>query len=244
MRRWPRKNLAAIPAGDRVYAIGDIHGRLDLLQKMWDMIRVDSHGTGLRTTIVVVGDYVDRGSASKGVVEFLLQARLGDWELVCLRGNHDQAVLDFIADARFYRIWQNHGAPETLMSYGIKPPKSDDSDTLEALRSEFLEKCPEEHIRFFQTLPYSFVRGDYMFVHAGVRPGIPLEKQHPDDFLWIRDEFLSARQAFEKVIVHGHSQRDRAARHATGIAIDTAAYETGRLSAVVLDGRECRFLST
>jgi hypothetical protein len=114
-----KKEPASIPTGSRVYAVGDIHGRLDLLQKLWGMIEADAEGAPLHKAVIFVGDYVDRGRESKGVVDFLLHAKLKGGEIICLRGNHDQSVLDFIADANFYRAWRPYGAPETLLSYGV-----------------------------------------------------------------------------------------------------------------------------
>jgi serine/threonine protein phosphatase 1 len=239
---------ASIPDGSRVYAVGDVHGRLDLLQKIWRMMEADARGADKRTTIVFLGDYVDRGPDSKGVVDFLLEAKLQaksqQREVVCLRGNHDQSILDFIADAGFYEAWWPYGAPETLLSYGVAPPAFDAPEALEEARRNFMANCPLEHIRFFQDLPYSHSIGGYMFVHAGVRPGIPLGEQDSHDLLWIRDEFLTWRRPFAKVIVHGHTPQGVATREENRIGIDTAAYETDRLSAAVLEGTECRFLST
>jgi serine/threonine protein phosphatase 1 len=239
-----KKEPASVPAGSRVYAVGDIHGRLDLLQKLWTMIEADAEGAALHKVVIFVGDYVDRGRDSKGVIDFLLQAKLKGGEVICLRGNHDQSVLDFIADANFYRAWRPYGAPETLLSYGVMPPRFDDQEGLEKTRMEFVQKCPPEHIGFFQNLSYSHFVGGYMFAHAGAKPGIPLEEQDPYDLLWIRDEFLNSRHSFEKVVVHGHTPQDVAARRTNRIGIDTGAYATGCLSAVVLEGTECRFLST
>jgi serine/threonine protein phosphatase 1 len=239
-----RKELANIPAGCRVYAVGDIHGRLDLLEKLWSMIVADAEGVHLHKVIVFVGDYVDRGRDSKGVIDFLIHAKLKGGEVVCLRGNHDQSVLDFIGDANFYRAWRQFGAPETLLSYGVMPPRFDNESGFEKARAEFVQKCPPEHVKFFESLKYSHVIGGYVFVHAGVRPGIPLNEQDPCDLLCIRDEFLASQQSFEKVVVHGHTPQETALRRTNRIGIDTGAYATGRLSAVVLEGTECRFFST
>ena len=244
-----KREPASVPAGTRVYAIGDVHGRLDLLHELCDLIYADCRGVDLHKVIVFVGDYIDRGRQSKGVVDFLIEAQelaktTKRGEIICLRGNHDQSLLDFVADAAFYRSWRPYGAPETLLSYGVTPPKFDDLEALEVARREFVQKCPPEHMRFFQNLPHSHFVGGYMFAHAGVKPGIPLDEQDPYDLLWIRDEFLASRQNFEKVVVHGHTPQDVAARRTNRIGIDTGAYATGRLSAVVLEGTECRFLST
>lgn len=237
------KEPAAIPHGHRVYAIGDVHGRLDLLQKLWAMIEADAANTHLRKTVVFVGDYVDRGRDSKGVLDFLLKVR-EDGDVVCLRGNHDQAVLDFIADAKFYRSWKPFGAPETLLSYGVMPPRFDDEAEFEKARSEFVANCPQAHFEFLESLPYSYELGGYFFVHAGVRPGVPLKEQDPQDMLWIREDFLFSRADLEKVVVYGHTPVEQAGRRGHRLSLDTGAYATGRLSAAVLEGQGCRFLAT
>jgi serine/threonine protein phosphatase 1 len=250
--KWPswsslfaRREIApaTIPDGQRVYAVGDIHGRLDLLEKLWAMIEADAANTGLRNTVIFVGDYVDRGRHSKGVIDFLLKIKQ-ESDVVCLRGNHDQAVLDFIADPKFYRTWKPFGAPETLLSYGVKPPRFDDEAEFEKARDEFAANCPQAHFEFLQSLPYSYELGGYFFVHAGVRPGIPLEEQDPQDMLWIREDFLFSRAEFEKVVVYGHTPVEQAGRRGHRLSVDTGAYATGRLSAAVLEGQDCRFLTT
>jgi serine/threonine protein phosphatase 1 len=238
------KNLIAVPDGMRVYAVGDIHGRLDLLRKLWTQIEADAQTFPLKKVVIFVGDYVDRGRDSKGVIDFLLGTKLPGGELICLRGNHDQALLDFLANAEFYRSWRPYGAPETLLSYGVSPPLFDDAAALEKARLEFAQKLPPAHLKFLQSLPYSVELGSYLFVHAGVRPGIPLSEQAPQDLLWIREDFLASRHKFEKIIVHGHTPQDVAFRHAARIGLDTGAYATGRLSAAVLEGTHHRFLAT
>jgi serine/threonine protein phosphatase 1 len=152
--------------------------------------------------------------------------------------------LDFIADANFYRDWKPFGAPETLLSYGVMPPRFDNEADFERARAEFVQKCPRNHIKFFKSLLYSYSIGGYFFAHAGIRPGIPLEEQDPKDLLWIRDEFMASRTQFEKVVVHGHSHVETPVRRSNRISIDTGAYATGSLTAVILEGTECRFLST
>ena len=237
------KKPAAIPHNRRVYAVGDVHGRLDLLKKLWAIIEADAAGTRMRKTIVFVGDYVDRGRDSKGVIDFLLKVK-ADHDVVCLRGNHDQAVLDFIADAKFYRSWKPFGAPETLLSYGVMPPRFDDEAEFEKARAEFVANCPQSHFEFLESLAYSYELGGYFFVHAGVRPGIPFKDQDPQDLLWIREDFLFSRADFEKVVVYGHTPVEQAGRRGQRLGIDTGAYATGRLSAAVLEGQDCRFLTT
>jgi serine/threonine protein phosphatase 1 len=240
----PKKAPASIPKGGRVYAVGDIHGRLDLLKQLWEMIEADAADAPLHKVVVFIGDYVDRGPDSKGVIEFLINARLKGGVVLCLRGNHDQAVLDFMADANFYRNWKTFGAPETLMSYGVRPPLFDKEEELERARKELVQKCPEKHVKFLISLPYSHEIGGYFFAHAGARPGVPMDDQDPQDLLWIREDFLSSRHGFDKVVVHGHTPEEKPRRRAYRIGIDSGAYATGHLTALVLEGTEHRFLST
>jgi len=237
-----KKEPASIPSGGRVYAVGDIHGRLDLLKQLWSQIEADAADAALHKIVLFVGDYVDRGPDSKGVIEFLINARIKGGVVLCLRGNHDQSVLDFMADATFYRNWKTFGAPETLMSYGVRPPLFDKDEELERARKELVEKCPASHVKFLTSLPYSHAIGGYFFAHAGAKPGVPLDEQEPKDLLWIRDEFLGHRSGFDKVVVHGHTPEEAPKRRAHRIGIDSGAYATGCLTAVVLEGTEHRFL--
>lgn len=240
----PPQRMAAIPEGDLVYAIGDVHGRLDLLKKLWAMIEIDAKGSDSHKTVVFVGDYVDRGPDSKGVIDFLLHLELANSDFVFLRGNHDQSILDFIADSSFYRSWRLFGAPETLVSYGVKPPRFDDDQSFERARQEFVRQCPAEHVKFLQALRHSYSLGDYFFAHAGIRPGIAIEDQDPQDLLWIRDEFLNSKLPSGQVVVHGHTPEEVPKRRTYRIGIDTGAYATGKLTALVLEQTSHRFIST
>jgi serine/threonine protein phosphatase 1 len=197
-----------------------------------------------RNILVFLGDYVDRGPQSKGVLDYLIQFQWDGWEAIFLRGNHDQTVLDFLEDASVYRAWREFGGAETLVSYGVKPPRFDDAAELQEARDEFSRKCPAAHLQFLHTLRHSYTMGDYMFVHAGVRPGVDLDRQSPQDLMWIREEFLLSGRVLDKIIVHGHSPTDRPVRRKNRVGIDTGAYATGQLTAAVLEGTGCRFLST
>lgn len=229
--------------GVRLYAVGDIHGRRDLLELLLARIQTDAAAVKKRNIIVFLGDYVDRGPDSKDVIARFLTLDLPGWEIVFLRGNHDQAVLDFLNDANFYRAWRSFGAAETLLSYGVTPPRFDKEEAFAEVRAEFAGKLPPPHLKFFDGLKYSYVAGDYMFVHAGVRPGIALDRQLPEDLMWIREEFLMSDQRLKKMIVHGHTPADRPVQRPNRIGVDTGAYATGRLTAVVLDGHTRAFLS-
>ena len=233
-----------VPDGTRVYAVGDIHGRLDLLERLLCQIEAHAAEVPRRNTLIFLGDYVDRGPRSKDVIDRLMALRLPDWEIVFLRGNHEQMVLDFVDDAGLYRVWRSFGSADTLLSYGVKPPSFDNDDALADARAEFVRKCPVQHSEFLRGLKYRHMAGDYMFVPAGVRPGVAIDRQSPEDLMWIRDEFLLSDNRLEKVVVHGHTPTERPVRRSNRIGIDTGAYATDCLTAVILDGEQCTFVST
>jgi serine/threonine protein phosphatase 1 len=230
------------PEGRRLYAVGDIHGRRDLLERLIAMIAADAEG-GQAPVIIYLGDYIDRGPESKGVVERLLRTVPG-FSSLCLRGNHEQSLLDFLENPAVFGNWQNYGARATLMSYGVEPPRFDDEAAYRETRDRFAAALPAEHLAFFQALPLSVPLGDYFFTHGGVRPGIPLDKQTPADLLWIREEFLGSNADFGAVVVHGHTPTSRPVRQTNRIGIDTGAYYSGRLTAAVFERASCRFLNT
>ncbi len=246
LSRWSASPFTPkVAAGKRIYAVGDIHGRRDLLDRL--LMQIEQHAQTsphAENTLIFLGDYVDRGADSKGVVDRLLALALPDWKLIFLRGNHDQSVLDFLADASFYRAWRTFGAPETLLSYGVMPPRFDRDADFETARRELAERLPHGHLGFYENLQYSYIQDDYMFVHAGIRPGIPVDEQLAQDMMWIRDEFLFHRRPLEKMIVHGHTPSDRPVKNAVRIGIDTGAHATHRLTAAILEGESCSFLQT
>jgi serine/threonine protein phosphatase 1 len=206
-------------------------------------IRDDCEGTQQTVVVVFLGDYVDRGPDSKGVIDRVLSLP-APFQGKFLRGNHDQALLDFLADPASYDGWCDFGADETLTSYGVRPPRDHSLSTFCDVRDRFLQALPAEHLHFFRTLLLSWEIGDYFFAHAGVRPSAPLNQQKEDDLLWIREEFLDSSEDFGKVVVHGHTPTDGPVKRANRIGIDTGAYLTGRLTALVLDGQNQRFLQT
>ena len=235
------KSPAAVPEGVRVYAVGDIHGCLRELDRLTAAILHDSASWPGTCHLVYVGDYIDRGPDSKGVVERLLTRQEG-FTLHYLRGNHDQVLLDFLDDPSVYRSWRDFGGRETLLSYGVVPPQFDDLSAMEKAAERFRTALPSAHLAFFENLQLSAKIGDYFFVHAGVRSGIALDDQSAEDLLWIRDEFLASSSDYGMVIVHGHSPTPEPVRRPNRIGIDTGAYATRRLTAVVLEGDKCRFL--
>jgi serine/threonine protein phosphatase 1 len=231
--------------GQRVYAIGDIHGRADLLDRLLKQIEEHAQqNPSTQKTLVLLGDYIDRGKDSKAVLSRLESLNWPGWKLVFLRGNHDQAVLDFLADANFYRAWKHFGAAATLLSYGVMPPRFERETEFAKARDELASSLPRSHVEFLQKLELSYTQGDYYFCHAGVRPGISLEDQVAEDLLWIRDEFLYYRHSLGKMVVHGHTPAAKPTKTQHRIGVDTGAHATNCLTAVVLEGKDVWFLQT
>ena len=228
--------------------MGDIHGRADLLEALLGRIAADAarHREDAQRSLILLGDYIDRGGASRGVVERLLQDPLPGFSTVRLLGNHEDALLDFLEGRSDGLAWLSYGGLETLMSYGV--PLRGYPDTAERaaeLRAALAAAVPKAHIDFYRGCILHHAVGDYVFVHAGVRPGISLDKQHPADLLWIRDEFLRARAPLPgKVIVHGHTICDLPQDLGHRINVDTGAFVSGRLTCLVLRGTRRQFLST
>lgn len=231
-----------VPAGSCIYAVGDIHGRLDLLQKLLERIWADAPDA--KNSLVFVGDYIDRGPASKDVIDLLIQLERPGWDVVRLRGNHEQVLLDYLDHPETYPLWRNFGGAETLLSYGVRPPLSSDQEELQRTHKAFTAALPTPHYAFLSALPYSHVIGDYFFVHAGVHPAIALERQLPEDMLWIRDEFLCSDASFGKIVVHGHTPGGVPVVRPNRICIDTGAYATNQLTAAKITRKACIFLST
>ena len=244
--RFTRASSAPkVAHGACLYAVGDIHGRLDLLGQLIQQIyqHAARHDT-IENTLVFLGDYIDRGSDSKGVVECLLSLAQSEWKTIFLRGNHEQALLDFLADPNFYRSWRSFGAAETLLSYGVQPPQSAKEEEYIRAQQELSIAMPAAHLKFFENLKLFYAKDDYFFCHAGVRPGISLEEQSAEDLLWIRNDFLDHRRMFQKVIVHGHTPTPFPTKFENRIGIDTGAHATGCLTAVALEGMTYTFLQT
>jgi serine/threonine protein phosphatase 1 len=234
------KRRSAPPRCNRpTYAIGDIHGRLDLLEPLLDLIRKDIADDSLggeRPLLVFLGDYIDRGPASRAVVDQIIRLRADPGlEVKALKGNHEQALLLFLQDAEFGRTWINHGGANTLSSYQIQPPNArSPAEDFEKARTALHDAMASNHLRFFRELELYLQQDDYLFVHAGVRWGVPIEKQVEQDLLWIRKDFLEVDEAMDYVIVHGHTPAERPFLGDGRIGIDTGAYATGVLTAVRL----------
>jgi serine/threonine protein phosphatase 1 len=228
--------------GVRVYAIGDIHGRVDLLKETFARIDADREAFPAEKTLhVFLGDYVDRGPHSREVLDALI-ARGRRHPAEFLMGNHESYFLDFMRDPEILDTWRLYGGLNTLLSYGLTPSIIPDRQESVALASGLREKIPKSHLRLLSVLKPSFTCGDYFFVHAGVRPGVPLSHQREEDLLWIRDEFLLHEEAYGKVVVHGHTPVVEPDIRSNRINIDTGAYATGRLTCLVLDDEERRFI--
>ncbi len=237
----------SVPAGQRMYAIGDIHGRADLLAELHRRIRNDSQGAPARVscTVVYLGDYIDRGLNSKEVIDLLLDAPLEGFDSVHLKGNHEDALLRFLEDPSFGPEWFAIGGDATALSYGVRIPKGlSTSQRFEHVWSDLPRRIPDRHLEFLSGLELKYQVGDYVFVHAGIRPGVALDRQDPADLMWIRDEFLEAEEDYGKVIVHGHSPNRRPDIHDHRIGIDTGAYVTNVLTCLVIEGTDRRFLAT
>jgi serine/threonine protein phosphatase 1 len=236
LRRGPKKRAPSLPEGVRIYAIGDVHGRADLLDRV--LSRIDAHiaaRPAARPIHLLVGDYIDRGPASREVLDQLITRSQGR-EMVFLRGNHENFIRAFLQEPATLREWSRIGGLETLMSYGLQPAINADADVQRELAKAFNAALPVSHRHFLSRLSSSFNCGDYFFAHAGVRPGTPFVKQRDDDLLWIRDEFLLHEEDFGKIVVHGHTPvREVDIRH-NRINIDTGAYATGRLSCLIIEG--------
>jgi serine/threonine protein phosphatase 1 len=238
---WRAKSL---PAGERVYAVGDIHGRLDLLVEMQSLILAHALSQPRSVTVVWLGDYVDRGPSSREVIDQLIAFSAGPLRSIFLMGNHEEALLRFLIDPRSGHQWCNFGGLATLISYGVDVSKFRLGRGAGKTRSDFLAALPRSHQDFLLALSFSFAIGDFFFCHAGVRPGVDLDKQDPQDLIWIRDEFLYCGEDFGKMIVHGHTPVREPELRRNRVNVDTGAFATGRLTCAVIEESEISLLST
>jgi serine/threonine protein phosphatase 1 len=224
---------ASLPRDTRVYAVGDIHGRADLLDETIARIDEDLERRPTKYAIeVYLGDYVDRGPDSKSVID-LLAVRLVQNGAVCLRGNHEALMETFLQDPAELQSWLPLGALQTFASYGISLRSG---ATAADLHRSLVAALPRTHELFLQCLRDSFRCGDFLFVHAGIRPGLPIELQNSSDMLWIRDEFLNSRQDHGVFVVHGHTPVPHPDIHHNRINIDTGAWRSGTLTCIAIEG--------
>lgn len=227
------------PPGWRAYAIGDVHGQLDLLDRLLADIAADHEGRApARGLIVLLGDLIDRGPSSAQVIERVRTLTLPGFQVVTLAGNHEEVLLRILeGDSAQIGGWLKFGGAETLASYGV------DAATFRHMGPREAQRCianaiPEAHRTFLHRLGDSFRFGDYLFVHAGIRPGIPLEEQSLEDLRWIREPFLSDMRDHGMTVVHGHTISDTVEEVGSRIGIDTGGFATGRLTALAVEGQE------
>lgn len=234
-QRWPAA----------VYAIGDVHGCLDQLLDLEAQMIADGQSVEGEKWLVTLGDYVDRGPASAGVINHMLESMPDGWRRVALFGNHEQMMLDFLSDplANFY--WLDQGGAETLNSYGFDVTQTFADGPDLGLTRELARRIPPEHREFIAGLPIALSLPGWIFVHAGIRPGMPLDHQHDDDLIWIRSPFLEMDRADGIRVVHGHTPGPEPFVSRARVGLDTGCFYTGRLSGIriTLDGRTQLFSS-
>ena len=239
-----RGRRPSLPAELRIYAIGDIHGRLDLLNELLARITSD---VALRPTTtplyVFLGDYIDRGPSSRETIDRLIEHGKAH-ESVFLKGNHELIAIKCLSDRGLFDQWLRLGGLETLVSYGVPAETLANGKQIAELQSAFHSALPQAHFRFFRDLKNSFECGDFFFAHAGVKPNVELSRQKENDLLWIRGEFLTSKDDFGKIIVHGHTPTREIEVGPNRINIDTGAFATGRLSCLVLEGEELSVIDT
>ncbi len=230
----------------RVYAVGDVHGRLDLFERLIELIRVDSAARpAVSTRLILLGDVIDRGPQSAELVRRLIRYTRATDKIVVLKGNHEAMMVEaLLGDRRALPAWLAHGGDATLLSWGT-PPAVLQGRSLTAIRRLARQVVSEDELAWLDNLPLAYRWGGYLFVHAGIRPGVALEDQAPEDLLWIGDEFLNSTAQHPAVIVHGHSIRHGSAEVLPNrIGIDTGAYSSGRLTCLGLEGSQSWTLST
>lgn len=244
-RETTRRSSPRVPAGERIYVVGDVHGRSDLLARLHHAIRADLHQRPAphKRTVIYLGDYVDRGPGSFEVIEMLIRAPIEEADSVHLKGNHEDMMLRFI-HGEHVPAWLHNGGDATLASYGVAVGMMSGSSMMEELRRHLRKALPAAHLAFLESLRLMHVAGDYLFVHAGIRPGVPLDAQRPADLMWIREPFLAKKDICDKCVVHGHTITMVPEVHPHRIGIDTGAFYSGRLTCLVLEADRLGFLQT
>lgn len=233
----------SLPADLRIYAVGDIHGRLDLLDHLLASIHSDiSLRPIAKPVFVFLGDYIDRGPFSRETIDRLIEN--GEkYECVFLKGNHEQIAIKCLSDPGLFDYWMRLGGMETLISYGVVAATNPTKRKVE-LQAAFHNAMPQRHFRFLSDLKTSFACGDFFFAHAGVRPRVKLSHQTESDLLSIRREFLESAQDFGKIVVHGHTPTYEVEVAPNRINIDTGAFATGRLTCLVIEGSLLKLVDT
>jgi serine/threonine protein phosphatase 1 len=235
----------SLPPDRRIYAIGDIHGRLDLLSDLLSRIEADlaARPHKERPTYVFLGDYIDRGASSRETIDRLIEHRKTH-ECVFLKGNHELIALKCLSDRMLFDQWMRLGGLETLISYGVASGQLASTRPIVELQAAFHHALPQAHLSFFRALQSSFACGDFFFAHAGVKPGVDLPRQAESDMLWIREEFLSSNEDFGQIVVHGHTPTRDVEVGCNRINIDTGAFATGRLTCLVIEGTSLSIIDT
>lgn len=244
------RSHARVPDGRRVYAIGDVHGCLGQLRDLHRSILEDaaSATADMAKTVVYLGDYVDRGEHSREVIDLLLDDPLPGFEQVFLKGNHEVSFLQFLEDDSIGPFWFAYGGDATVDSYGAFGVEAGAEgvgldERFPRIQAALRARVPARHLEFMAAAePYKVI-GGYLFVHAGVRPGVPLSEQETEDLYWIRDDFIHSREDHGFRVVHGHTIVEKPQVKGNRIAIDTGAYMGGPLTCLVLEGAEKWFLS-
>jgi serine/threonine protein phosphatase 1 len=232
-----------IPQPERLYVIGDIHGRADLLEQMIDRLHRDLEEDPIDNCLTVtIGDYIDRGLKSRDVLE-LLVCNPFPTAFIPLKGNHEQVFETFLRDPSVGDRWRRFGGLETLHSYGVDVGPLMRGKNYEAAAEALRSAVPQAHFDFLASLNTALTVDRYFLCHAGVCPGIPLLQQREEDLLWIREEFLDSNADFGKIVVHGHTPVEEPEILPNRINIDTGAFMTGRLTCVVLEQERIRFLT-
>jgi serine/threonine protein phosphatase 1 len=235
----------AVPAGQRVYAVGDIHGRRDLLDLLLARIDADDEARGpADTRLIFLGDLVDRGNDSRGVVERLMALGRSSDNVTFLKGNHEELFVKVCAgDARATGLFHRVGGRATMLSYGMSEDDYDGADFGE-LTAMITDHVPPSHIAFLDGFDDWMIVGDYLFVHAGIRPGLTIDEQEPSDLRWIRTEFTEDDSDHGLMVVHGHSITQTVDERANRIGVDTGAFASDVLTAIGIEGEERWFIDT
>lgn len=233
-----------LPDGVTAWAVGDIHGRRDLLEALLQEIKADDRNPEARKVLVFLGDYVDRGAESRGVIDTLAALEdEGRFEVCFLQGNHEAKLLEFLTDPSVGPAWCEYGGRQALESFGLRVPLlSHRKEAWASLSDDLAHTLSKRQLTFLESLQPSFSLGGYFFAHAGARPGVPLDQQTAYDLMWIRSSFLDDANGFEQVVVHGHTPSARPYSDHRRIGIDTKAYESGVLTAVRLEGADREFI--
>lgn len=246
-RAAPRRRPSATPEDTVVWAVGDVHGRLDLLSPLVDAMVADLQASAARRKVIVfLGDYIDRGPDSKGVLDLLIGLRTrGMFELHFLRGNHEDRMEAFLVDPAYGPGWRDYGGREALQSYGVVAPiDKSDTEAWEAAHQALNAAVDREQRTFLADQSYSVSIGDYFFAHAGAEPGVALDEQDPQQLMWVRQSFLDHPAPFERMVVHGHTPTEAVHADHRRIGIDTGAYATGVLTGLRLEGEKRELLQT